>query len=297
VVDKTAPTATATVTPTPNANGWVKTAATVTLSAADEVGGSGLASLSLGSSTGTTSPLTSNYSTDGTTVVPYSATDVAGNTTSGDVTVRVDTTAPTITIFSPADGAVVPQGMPTTASYTCGDATSGVASCTGSIPNGGAIDTSTPGTKTFTVTATDLAGNTTTATRSIIVPPNTTPAPAHDHVTLAFSGGLTAHYDADLNGQVTLTRTNGLITSASAIGTVPGAAGGTATVRINVQRFRRSSLFVGSITVIDPSTHLTQTTVILGNLTATGSTVTGSNTWFTKKLVPYTVTWTITDAG
>ena len=54
---------------------------------------------------------------------------------------------------------------PSTASYACSDpGGSGVGSCDGSVASGAAIDTSTAGTHTFTVDATDNAGNTATAT-------------------------------------------------------------------------------------------------------------------------------------
>lgn len=292
VVDVTAPTVTTAVTPNPNADGWVTADATVRLDAVDEDGGSGLASLTLGSATGTGPSLTTTVSAEGTTTVPYTATDVAGNTTSGSVAVKVDTAAPTVTITSPTNGATVAQGTAVTAAYSCGDATSLVASCVGSVADGAAIDTSTPGPKTLTVTATDHAGNVTTETRSITVTPT-----SHDHVAVKFSGGLTANYDSDLAGQVIIKKTHGQITSATATGTVPGAAGGRATIRISVQRVAGTSLFVGAITVTDPSTHLSQTTPIVGNVTASGSKVTGTNSWFTSKLARYSVKWTITDAG
>ena len=57
------------------------------------------------------------------------------------------------------------QGNPAVpAHYTCADATSGVASC---VATG--LDTSTPGTRSYSVTATDNAGNTRTSTGSYTV--------------------------------------------------------------------------------------------------------------------------------
>ena len=50
------------------------------------------------------------------------------------------------------------------ADYDCTDADSGIASCVGTVADGALFDRSSPGTKTFTVTATDNAGNTTTKT-------------------------------------------------------------------------------------------------------------------------------------
>jgi hypothetical protein len=78
-----------------------------------------------------------------------------------------DTSPPTITIAAPADGATYTQGAGVNASYTCSDpdGSADVASCTGPVANGAAIDTSTIGAHSFTVSASDIAGN--TASRSV----------------------------------------------------------------------------------------------------------------------------------
>jgi hypothetical protein len=75
-----------------------------------------------------------------------------------------DTTPPTITLNSPADGATYSEGQAVIASYSCADESggSGLASCTGTVTSGSAISTAGSGTQTFTVTAKDHAGNTTT---------------------------------------------------------------------------------------------------------------------------------------
>ena len=65
---------------------------------------------------------------------------------------RIEITSPVEPIYDL--GSVVP------AQYTCENAVT----CTGSVPSGAALDTTTPGLHTLTVTATDAAGNTTEAT-------------------------------------------------------------------------------------------------------------------------------------
>jgi hypothetical protein len=80
-------------------------------------------------------------------------------TTAGPLAgLKVDRRQPTIAITNPAGGTVLLNGA-MTASYTCTDGGSGVASCIGSVANGASLNTATPGEKTLAVTATDLVGN------------------------------------------------------------------------------------------------------------------------------------------
>lgn len=76
-------------------------------------------------------------------------------------TAPVDVAAPTITIGGPADTASYSLGQAVTADYACEDEAggSGLASCLGTVPDGGLIDTATVGSKTFSVDAADNAGN------------------------------------------------------------------------------------------------------------------------------------------
>lgn len=84
--------------------------------------------------------------------------------TSFNVTVR-DNVAPVVTINTPAEGANYILNQNVLANYGCADPNgSGIKSCTGTAANGAAIDTSSVGAKTFTVTAVDLDGNVTTKT-------------------------------------------------------------------------------------------------------------------------------------
>jgi hypothetical protein len=90
------------------------------------------------------------------------ATDRAGNTGSKSATYTVvDATAPDITVTTPASGAVYGLGEQVTADYACADEEggSGLATCTGTAVDGAAVDTSSVGEKSFTVEATDNAGN------------------------------------------------------------------------------------------------------------------------------------------
>jgi Peptidase family M23 len=69
-----------------------------------------------------------------------------------------------ITIVSPRPHALYGLLSRVTARFSCsgGETTAPVPTCTGTVSNDHAIDTRTPGVKTFTVTATDTAGHTRT---------------------------------------------------------------------------------------------------------------------------------------
>jgi hypothetical protein len=72
-----------------------------------------------------------------------------------------DVSAPAITLTTPADGASVLLGSSVAADYSCQEEAggSGLASCVGDVPSGSPIDTSTVGSKTFTVESADNADN------------------------------------------------------------------------------------------------------------------------------------------
>jgi hypothetical protein len=82
-----------------------------------------------------------------------------------------DSTPPTITLSTPADGATYQQGTVAGAAYACNDDGSGITACTGDVANGTPVDTATLGAHTFTVTATDGEGNTHTVVHSYQVTP------------------------------------------------------------------------------------------------------------------------------
>lgn len=104
--------------------------------------------------------------TAGTKLFTVNATAMDGATSSVTHTYTVDSTAPAIALTTPAQGAVFASGEAVNATYSCADlGGAGMASCTGTVPSGQPLDT-TPGTHTFTVTAIDNAGNTTTVTHS-----------------------------------------------------------------------------------------------------------------------------------
>jgi len=142
---------------------WHATDVSIPCTASD--GGSGLANPAQASFSLTTSvpsgTETANASTNSVVVC-----DVVGNcATAGPISgIKVDKKAPTITISQPTSGGAFTVGQVVTVAYQCSDGGSGVATCTGTQPNGAALATSTPGTYSFTVNATDQVGNASTMT-------------------------------------------------------------------------------------------------------------------------------------
>ncbi len=164
-IDLSPPTITPTVSPSPNAAGWNNSNLTVSFQCQDSV--SGIASC----------PAPVPVSTEGvTTVQSQAAQDRAGNTATTSLLVRVDKTPPTVAITSPASGNVYSTRIPV--SGTVSDTASGVASlsCNGAAGqlsgSGFTCDTSlSTGAGTISVTATDVAGNSASATTSVTLVP------------------------------------------------------------------------------------------------------------------------------
>ncbi len=86
--------------------------------------------------------------------------DVAVNcATAGPIVgIKVDKKPPSISITNPGSTSYL-LNQAVNAAYACTDGGSGVATCVGTVANGARIDTSSVGTKTFTVNATDNVGN------------------------------------------------------------------------------------------------------------------------------------------
>jgi microsomal dipeptidase-like Zn-dependent dipeptidase len=98
--------------------------------------------------------------TDNAATGSRSLVDVAGNLSAAGPIAgnHIDRKPPSITIGVPS-AAVYAVHQPVAASYGCTDGGSGLATCAGPVPPGGALDTLTPGTKTFTVHSKDAVDN------------------------------------------------------------------------------------------------------------------------------------------
>lgn len=162
VEDTVPPIITASFEPQANTDSWNNTDVTVTFQCSDEHSG---VSTCEGDQTLTEDG--ANQSVEGT------ATDRDGNITTLIVSgINIDKSDPTITITSPDQGAEFLIAEEVVAVWGASDSLSGIASSTGAVESGLPIDTSTQGLSSFTVTATDLAGNTAMVTHdyAMVVP-------------------------------------------------------------------------------------------------------------------------------
>jgi hypothetical protein len=155
-IDRTAPTITAAATSAPNAAGWYSGDVTVAFSCNDNL--SGVASC----------PASQTLSGEGSGIssTAQSVSDAAGNSaTSNVVTVKIDRTAPVVSVTGVTNGATYPLGSAPTAGCATTDALSGVATQA-------TLSTSGSGAGSYTATcsgATDNAGNTGSASVSYTV--------------------------------------------------------------------------------------------------------------------------------
>jgi len=171
IADTIAPITTASATPAANGAGWNNSNVTVTLSATDNAGGSGVQSITYilageqmggGSVAGSSTSIL--ITTEGVTTVTYHARDNAGNVEADrTLVIRLDKTPPTLTMptLAPSytfDGTV-------TLNFSTSDGVSGVGSSQATfngstVTSGTTVTLTKAGTNTFTLTATDEAGNT-----------------------------------------------------------------------------------------------------------------------------------------
>jgi sugar lactone lactonase YvrE len=157
--DSSPPVVTADVSGTTGNNGWYRSDVTVSWSVSD-------AESAISSSSGCES---TSVTEDTTGVTLTCSATSGGGTSTQSVTIRKDTVAPAITLLRPEAGRNYGAFSAVNAQYTCSDALSTPVSCVGTVPNGSPLPTNLPGAKTFTVTATDAAGNVGTLSRNYSV--------------------------------------------------------------------------------------------------------------------------------
>jgi hypothetical protein len=169
-VDTEAPVTTVTLAGTIGEAGWYRSVVTVTLAAADNAGGSGVAGIQYRVNTGPLQTYTAPFAIalEGATELTVQASDVAGNveTPAGPTPVRIDTKAPAVAITSPQAREYL-YDRKLNVSAAASDSMSGIAAVTLDIDGvalaGSLIDMSALalGPHVLTATAFDRAGNST----------------------------------------------------------------------------------------------------------------------------------------
>jgi hypothetical protein len=168
--DTIPPTTTVGISPEPNPGGWNRSDPTVSLTAVDNPGGSGVASITY--SADGANPITAQtvsgsaasfqITAEGTTTVTYYARDVAGNTESAHtLVVKLDKTPPRVTTTrTPSPNANGWSNTPVTVHFATADDGSGLAG-----PATADVTVSGEGAnQSVSETFVDVAGNETTAT-------------------------------------------------------------------------------------------------------------------------------------
>ncbi len=185
VIDKTAPSTTSSLMGTLGSGGWYSSNVTAYLNAADPVSGgvsSGVSQTYYKVGSGSWMAYTASgipVITEGSTTISYYSVDAAGNSEAvRTTTVNIDKSAPTVTINSPQQGSVYVNILIINQlihiDFNATDAGSGIQSTTALlngrvVQNGDCIPANRLGTNTFSVTAVDKAGQTTTKTVTFYV--------------------------------------------------------------------------------------------------------------------------------
>jgi hypothetical protein len=130
------------------------------------------------------------------------------------------------------------------------------------------------------------------------------PAPSDDQVSVRISGALNYAVQGSGAGDLVVRRDSFGISSVSGFLDVPGANGGTARVSVSATRAWILPLWTGQVTVRDQGAGVNVTTPIFGSISRAGTPTSaqGTSSWFTlgafpNLLRPYSVSWSVTDAG
>jgi dipeptidyl aminopeptidase/acylaminoacyl peptidase len=164
-----------------------------------------------------------DLSVPGTRTFTVRALDAQGRTATKTVSYEVvDVVPPDIDLRTPSDGATYEVGAALTVDYSCSDA-GGIASCEGDRPDGSPLDTTQPGSHTFTVLAVDQAGHSrqVTATYTVVAtrPPSIALDAPADGATFTLGSTVLAAYSCQSGSMAQVTSCSGDVSSGAAIDT------------------------------------------------------------------------------
>ena len=116
--------------------------------------------------------------------------------------------------------------------------------------------------------------------------------------------GASAAINGDVNGDVTVRRDANGIASVTGFLEVAGTQGGTARVTTNIQRAWILPLWIGQVSVRDQGAGVNISAPVFGQISR-GDTLTsarGTSNWFLPGTFPnlfrpYSLSWSVTDAG
>ena len=227
------------------------------------------------------------------------------------LTVNQATKAPTFT--SGASDTVTAGTAFTYSVTTSGTPTPTIALASGStLPSGVTLTNNAKGTATLTGTSAVAIGvHSFTLQAANGVSPNATQAftltvnaAKTAQISLKFTGSLSYVNSGSLtSGGFTVSSATGTINSVSGTGTIPGLKGGSATIKVAIEREPgfvlglHGQFYVGLISVDDPGAHLNTTAFVL----STALTRVGTNEVFgvaygvapNGKAITYNLTWTL----
>jgi hypothetical protein len=182
-----------------------------------------------------------------------------GGATTAQVVIKRDATRPSIGIAQPQAQSYV-QGQTVAIQFSCSDATSGIASCTAN--QAGNLNTSTPGTFSFVVSAVDHAGNMSQSSvsysvkakvdTSLSLSSSPNPSKPNQDVTLTATVSALAA-DAGIPTGLVELRVNGVLVASAPL--VNGIASGTA-------RFKKGSYSLTATYVGDANFNGSSGTVL-----------------------------------
>ena len=175
VTDAIPPTTTDTISGTAGTNGWYISPVTVTLSAQDNSGGSGVQSTTYSLDGGTPATYFAPFTVSGDSnhTLTFGSTDNAGNTEAQNTMyIPIDTTPPVITVpANVTQEATGPQTIVLLGTATANDAVDGAVTVTNNGTSSYHV-----GTTLIQYNATDLAGNTVSAYQSVTITDTTPPS-------------------------------------------------------------------------------------------------------------------------